>query len=120
GDEIEVELRVLAPRWITATRVQLYANGALVREEAIEAATGKAHPVAGVKWQGTWRLPRPRHDVHLVAVALGPGVSGLYWPTAKPYQPTGPDWTPYVLGLSGAIGLDADGDGKQTAAHEYA
>jgi hypothetical protein len=120
GEEVEVELRVLAPSWISASRVQLYANGALVREESIESATANADTARGVKWRGIWRLPRPRHDVHLVAVALGPGVSGLYWPTAKPYQPASPDWTPYVLGVSGAIWLDADGDGKQTVAREYA
>ena len=43
-----------------------------------------------MKWSGEWTLPRPKHDVHLVAVATGPGVEGLYWPIAKPYQPTSP------------------------------
>jgi hypothetical protein len=53
-------------------------------------------------------------------VALGPGITKPFWPTAKPYQPTSPDWEPHVLGVSGAIWLDGDGDGRKTAAREYA
>jgi hypothetical protein len=36
-----------------------------------------------VKWSGGRTLPRPPHDVHLVAVASGPGVSELYWPIER-------------------------------------
>jgi hypothetical protein len=118
-EEVAVELRVLGPLWTTANRVQLYANGQLVHEEVIAADSSRELPL-GVKWQGTWKLPRPRHDVHLVAIALGPGVSGPYWLTAKPYQPTSPDWMPYVLASSGAIWLDGDGDGRRSSAHDYA
>ncbi|MFP6764943.1 MAG: hypothetical protein VB858_15055, partial [Planctomycetaceae bacterium] len=39
---------------------------------------------------------------------------------AKPYQPTRPDWDAHVLGCSGAIWIDADGDGRPTAAVDYA
>jgi hypothetical protein len=117
GEELEIELRILAPGWIEANRIQLYANGELIREEPVDSARSVS---AGIKFQGTWRWPRPRHDVHLVAVATGPGVSGLYWPTAKPYQPTSPDWEPYVLGVSGAIWLDGDADGRRSSPREYA
>jgi hypothetical protein len=110
-----VRIRVAGPGWTRAQRVALYANGALVRDEAI--ATGTR---AGVKWEGTWRLPAPSHDVHLVAVATGPGVTAPYWPTAKPYQPTSPDFTPYVLGVSGAVFVDADGSGAFDSALAYA
>jgi hypothetical protein len=55
-----------------------------------------------------------------VVVALGPGIDGLYWKTAKPYQPLSPDWQPQVMGCSGAVWLDADGDGRKTAARDYA
>jgi hypothetical protein len=58
--------------------------------------------------------------VHLVAIADGPGIAAPYWPTAKPYQPTSTEFTPYVLGLSGAVFVDADGSGKFESALEYA
>ena len=84
-------------------------------------AIGNDKPLPlGVKWHGSWTIPRPKHDVHLVAIAVGPGIDGLYWKTAKPYQPTSPDWQPHVLGCSGAVWLDVDGDGRRTAARDYA
>jgi hypothetical protein len=58
--------------------------------------------------------------VHLVAIADGPGIAAPYWPTAKPYQPTSTEFTPYVLGMSGAVFVDADGSGKFESAFEYA
>lgn len=119
GDELSLDLRVLGPHWTDVSRVQLYANGHLVREERLALEESKER-VAGVRWQETWRIPRPKHDVHLVAIATGPGVTRLAWPTAKPYQPTSPDWQPNVLGISGAVWIDADGDGRRTSAGEYA
>jgi hypothetical protein len=53
-------------------------------------------------------------------LATGPGIDGPYWKTAKAYQPTSPDWTPHVLACSGAVWLDADGDGRRTPAYDYA
>ena len=118
GASLEVTMRVLAPHWVTARRVRLYANGELVREATID---GNARGLApGVQWQATWSIPRPAHDVHLVAVALGDGVSGPWWPTGKPYQPTSPDWQPYTLGVSGAVWVDGDGDGRRSSARDYA
>lgn len=113
--ELTVRIRVQGPGWTHAQRVALYANGALVRDEAI--AGGQA---AGVKWEATWRLPAPSHDVHLVAVATGPGVTAPYWPTAKPYQPASPAFTPYLLGISGAVFVDADRSGAFDSALAYA
>lgn len=96
--ELAVRIRVKGPGWTRADDVALYVNGARIRHEAIPDGT-----TPGVKWEGTWRLPAPAHGAHLVAVATGPGVTAAYWPTAKPYQPTSPDFTPYVLGVSGAV-----------------
>jgi hypothetical protein len=110
-----VRIRVKGPGWTRAQRVALYVNGVKVREEEVEKGT-----TAGVKWLATWRLPAPSHDVHLVAIASGPGIAAPYWPTAKPYQPTSIEFTPYVLGLSGAVFVDADGSGKFESAFEYA
>jgi hypothetical protein len=113
--ELPVRVRVQGPGWSRATQVALYMNGVRIREEAVAAAAK-----AGVKWEKTWRLPAPDHDVHLVAVATGPGITAPYWPTAKPYQPTSPDFTPYVLGVSGAVFVDADGSGAFDSARSYA
>src|SRR5439155_4905279 len=74
----------------------------------------------GVKWTGVWTLPRFQHDVHLVAIASGPGLRELYWPIAKPYQPTSPHVNRRVIGSTGVVWLDVDGDGKRTSAFEYA
>jgi hypothetical protein len=119
GDEVEAAIRVLGPGWTTATEVRLYANGQLISEEKIVPPKDGSLP-AGVQWQETWKLPRPKHDVHLVAIALGKGIDGPYWPTAKPYQPTLPDWEPRTLGISGAVWLDGDGNGRRTSPREYA
>jgi hypothetical protein len=115
NDAIDVRVRVQGPGWTRADRVALYANGDRIHEARIPAGD-----TAGVKWEGTWRLPKPAHDIHLVAVTSGPGVTAPYWPTAKPYQPTSIEFTPYVLGVSGAVFVDADGSGKFESAFEYA
>jgi hypothetical protein len=115
SDELRVSVRVLGPGWTQADHVALYANGISMEEVKIDDG-GRA----GVKWSGEWNLPRPRHDVHLVAVATGPGVTGLYWPIAKPYQPVSPNVHRRVIGSTGAVWFDADGDGKRTSARQYA
>jgi hypothetical protein len=113
--DLVVRIRVQGPGWSRAQRVALYVNGVKVREASIRAGTR-----AGVKWQGSWRLPKPSHDVHLVAIATGPGITAPYWPTARPYQPTSIAFTPYVLGLSGAVFVDGDRSGTFESAVEYA
>ena len=114
-EQLVVRIRVKGPDWSRARRVVLYMNSLKVREERIETGTK-----AGVKWERTWRLPKPRHDVHLVAIAEGPGVAAPYWRTAKPYQPTSIAFTPYVLGVSGAVFVDADASGAFESAFGYA
>ncbi len=113
--DVVVSVRVLGPAWATADRVELYANGVKVHEAGIR-DDGKA----GEKWSGKWTLTRPAHDVHLVAVATGPGVDGLFWPIGKPYQPTSPVVRKRVIGVTGAVWLDGDGDGQRSSAHDYA
>jgi hypothetical protein len=58
--------------------------------------------------------------VHLVVVASGPGIAELYWPLARPYQPTSPRVQRRVVGSTGAVWIDADGDGRRTSAFAYA
>ena len=119
SDRLDVSIRVLGPHWCRATKVELFANGQIIRVAEI-AADDVPQERSGILWTGNWSIERPNHDVHLVAVAQGPGIDGLYWRTAKPYQPTSPDFHPRTLGISGAIWIDADGDGKRTSAHKYA
>lgn len=119
GDEVKVSVRVLGPHWTTADRVVLYANGAPLRETVIDADSRNDLP-RGVIWSGEWQIPKPGHDVHLVAIATGPGIDRLYWKTAKPYQPDSPVSEPRVVGCSGAVWLDVDGDGRRTSARQYA
>jgi hypothetical protein len=115
GDDVTVTIRVLGPSWVTADKVEMYANGIKVRECKIPSK--QATPL---KWQGQYTLPRFGHDVHLVAVASGPGVRELYWPIAKPYQPTSPHVNRRIIGSTGAVWVDGDADGKRTSAYAYA
>lgn len=114
GDELSIEVRVLGPSWVTADRVELFANGIKVRAHSI-AATDKVE-----KATVRWTLPRPPHDVHLVAIATGPGVTAPYWETPRPYQPTSKTFTPRILGSTNPIWVDADRDGVFTSARGYA
>ncbi|MDO6438631.1 CehA/McbA family metallohydrolase [Cyclobacterium sp. 1_MG-2023] len=115
--EINVAVRVLGPSWLDADTVRLYANGIKIRE-AVISKEDESEP--GVKWTGTWTLPKPAHDVFLVAIASGPGKALPFWQIAKPYQPDSPLWEPKVMGSSGAVWIDVDGDGTRTSAYDYA
>lgn len=112
---LKVTLTVSGPAWVSADRIDLYANGVLIRSEPI-----KSKPDGGVKWQGNWKLKPRSQDCHLVAIATGPGVTAPYWPMAKPYQPDASEYEPRVAGSTGAVWIDADGDGKRTPAIDYA
>src|SRR5690606_4064476 len=92
GEMIRVDVQVLGPHWVTADRVELFMNGTKIREKTIEPTVtdGQGEAPSGIKWTGHWMIPRPVHDVHLVAIGRGPGINGPYWKTAKPYQPTSP------------------------------
>jgi hypothetical protein len=110
-----VDVSVVGPSWTRADRVELYANGVKIHEQPIDAP---ADVVA--KARVSWNLARPAHDVSLVVVASGPGVTAPYWVIPKPYQPSSKDWTPRLLSVTNPVRLDADGDGRFTSAHEYA
>jgi hypothetical protein len=108
--DLDVEVRVLGPSWTRVERVELYANGARIRDEWIDGGAA-----GGEKARLRWKIGRPKNDVHLVAVASGPGVRELYWPLAHPYQPNTPAWNPQVFGVTNPVWVDADGDGTFTA-----
>lgn len=111
GAHVRVTVRVLGPPWVSATNVWLFANGLKVREQSLAHVQDRTV---------TWTLARPKHDVHLVAIAAGPGVVAPYWAIPRPYQPASPRWEGRVIGSTNPIWLDGDGDGRFTAARAYA
>ncbi|MHC4995438.1 MAG: CehA/McbA family metallohydrolase [Planctomycetota bacterium] len=122
---IDANITVHGPSWVTADRLMIFMNGRMIVDRAIQlrptqadAALGPRYPVT--KFKETLVLDNPGYDAHLVAIATGPGEHAPYWPLAKPYQPSRPEWTPRVLGSSVAIRIDGDGDGQYTTAYRYA
>ena len=108
GGEFKVKARVLGPSWIRADVVELYANGQLIRTQPIT-------PGAAIeKASHTWIIPRPAHDMHLVAIATGPGITAPFWESPRPYQPTSKQHRPRVQGATNPVFIDGDGDGKYT------
>ena len=114
-DEVLVEITVSGPSWVQTSRAALYANGMLLREDEIEPSAAP-----GEKARLRFTIPRPRHDVHLVAIATGPPVTAPFWAMTKPYQPQSPHWEGRAIASTNPVWLDADGDAKFTAAREYA
>jgi len=117
GNEMRVRVKVLAPSWVSANRVELFANGVSIRTQDISPRQSRR---GGLKAEIEWKIPRPAHDVHLVAISIGPGVTAPFWATPKPYQPTSPVWTNRVIAATNPIWVDADGDGQFTSARGYA
>ena len=114
GDQLRVTVEVYGPSWVNADRIELFANGTKLREQSIA-------PTAGVeKARVTWTLPRSKHDVHLVAIATGPGVTAPFWEISRPYQPASKIFNPRVIGSTNPIWIDGDGDGRFTVARAYA
>lgn len=112
GDEVTVEVVVQGPSWVQADRVELFANGTRIRDQAVN---DPHRP--GEKARVLWKLPRPTHDVHLVAVATGPGVTEPFWEIPRPYQPSSKVFTPRVIGATNPVWLDASGNGRFESAH---
>jgi len=87
----------------------------MIREQVI-----KDDHRAGVKARITWQIPKPAHDVHLVVIATGPGVTGPFWEIPRPYQQSSTKFEPRVIGSTNPVWIDADGDGRFESAFEYA
>ncbi|MFI5455523.1 MAG: CehA/McbA family metallohydrolase [Isosphaerales bacterium] len=114
---LRVTATVLGPSWSRADRVELFADGVKLREQQVEVAAGAR---AGTKTEVTWEIPRPGHDIYLVAIASGPGVAAPFWAVPHPYQPSSRTWTPRVLGVANPIYIDGDGDAVWTSPMQYA
>jgi hypothetical protein len=108
--ELRVHVNVMSPPWTAPTNVSLFANGLEIRTQTL----GRKRETV------SWTIPRPAHDVHLVVIATGPGVSAPFWMIPKPYQPAFPRWEGRVIASTNPIWVDADGDGKFNAARFYA
>ncbi len=118
GSTVTIKVSVLAPSWIDCDRVELFANGmSLCATNFLSPRNGTN---AGIAREVEWRIPRPRHDVFLVAIATGPGDTAPHWGVSKPYQSSSPRWTPRVIGATNPVRVDGDGDGKFSSAHDYA
>ncbi len=115
GDEIKVEATISGPAWVKADRIELYANGILIREQSIADENR-----AGVKARIAWKIAKPAHDAHLVAIATGPGVKEAFWEIPRPYQPSSKTFAPRVIGSTNPIWLDNDGNGSFQSAFAIA
>jgi hypothetical protein len=111
-EQVRVRVKVLGPSWVKASRVELFANGARIREATIDPAHADA---PGEKADIVWTIPRPARDTYLVAIATGPAVAAPFWAMTRPYQPTSPHWEGHAIGATNPIWLDIDADGHFTA-----
>lgn len=112
---VPMEVSVWGPSWSSAEEVTVYSNGIPVWKKKLTSGT-----TGGRKYGAVVDIPLPGHDATLVAVATGPGVLEPFWDVLQPAQPTSDEWRPMVLGISSAIGVDADGDGRSEAPLAYA
>jgi hypothetical protein len=112
---LSVKVEVLGPSWTGVDRIELFANGVPVAEDRFPTVTRP-----GRKSTLTRAIARPRHDVYLVAMATGPGVTAPYWPIERPYQPSSPTYTSRVMAITNPIYIDGDGDGTWTSPLAYA
>ncbi|MCP4174738.1 MAG: CehA/McbA family metallohydrolase [Fuerstiella sp.] len=118
SEQYHAVVDVRGPSWMEADELEIFVNGQSVRTLKLQVGDRSR---AGVKGRFKTQLPiSASQDAFVVAVARGPGVRKLYWPIAKPYQPTSPAWTPTFIAVTGAVWIDADGDGRITSAKEYA
>ncbi|MBG31153.1 MAG: hypothetical protein CMI31_14320 [Opitutae bacterium] len=113
--EITVEIEVLGPRWADADQLTLYANGIPIWEKKLDPSPNKVRKALARRV-----MPRPGHDLYLVAMATGPGVTKPYWEIPRPYQHKNKEYAPRVIGATNPVWIDSDGDGKHTSPRAYA
>jgi hypothetical protein len=113
-DEFIVTVHADAPSWTWVQKVELFANGVKIRE------TDYLQPRVRLRRSSGFVLNRPFHDLYLVGIATGPGITAPFAETPKPYQPSSKTFTPKVLASTNPIWIDGDGDGKYTSPRGYA
>ena len=118
---LSVEAEVRGPSWIKGpTHVALFANGTQIRETDFLKESVGPNSAGGLKGRVAWLIPRPRYDIHLVAIATAPAVDEPFWAMMKPYQPNSIHWQGRAIGSTNPVWIDGDGDGKFSSAHAYA
>jgi hypothetical protein len=117
SDSYEVQCEMVGPHWLPGNKLELYRNGTKIRQQTvtIQPRTAGAH-----RTQVTWKLKNNGFDSFLTLLVSGPGIRHPSWPLAQPYQPTSPNWNPCVLGFTGAVYLDENGDGKFNSPYQTA
>lgn len=114
ADEFIVTVHADSPSWTWVQKVELFANGVKIRE------TDYLQPRVRLRRSSGFVLNRPFHDIYLVGIATGPGITAPFAETPKPYQPSSKTFTPKVLASTNPIWVDGDGDGKYTSPRGYA
>ena len=119
SQHIQVTAELLGPHWVRPRTIQLFVNGAPRDKISI---TEKKQEESPLQIKRSWTLPRSalQHDTWITAVAIGEGVQAPHWPTAKPYQPDSPAFTPATFSSTGPIRIDVDGDGQYFSPRQYA
>lgn len=112
--EVNVTIDVEGPSWATADRIELYANGSLVGRRKVEARQGT------LKARERFSIGPFGNDVHLIAIATGPGVSKPYFETPRPYQLSSKVFNPRLIGATNPIWVDGDGDGRYSSPYATA
>ncbi len=110
-----LEVTVRVPAWVRADRVQRFANGLFLREQALG---GQNRP--GVKARVRFTLPQPAHEVHLVALATGPGMREPIREIPRPFQPADKAVVPRVVGSTNPVWIDADNEETSSSALDLA
>ncbi|MBK6938931.1 MAG: PHP domain-containing protein [Planctomycetes bacterium] len=105
GETVEARIRVASAHWFTPRELVVFLNGKAVERRALDATPGRAFDATT-----TLSMPWPEHDAWLVAVALGGGSGGSWWPMQQDYS----------LGATNPVFLDADGDGAWSSPRQTA
>ncbi|HEX7859754.1 MAG TPA: CehA/McbA family metallohydrolase, partial [Verrucomicrobiae bacterium] len=114
----EVTASVDFPTWMNAegpTVLTLYENGAAKVRFPFEMRKRAGRPLAFKA-----RFPKLKGDAWYVVVAETPGVTNAYWSVARPYQPSGPEWHPQMIGATNPVYVDGDGNGFYTSPRKTA
>ena len=105
NSDVRVKFRVAAPSWVTPQRALLFLNGNVVAEQSLTSKTGQP-----LDAQLEFTLPAPKHDAHLVCVALGDRVTEPFWPMQEKH----------TLAAHNPVLLDVDNDGVYRSPRETA
>lgn len=105
GATITAQVRVASAHWFTPRELVLFRNGEAVARRPLETTAGRPFDATT-----TLTLDWPEHDAWLVAVALGSGSGGPWWPMQQDYS----------LGATNPVFLDGDGDGAWSSPRQTA